>query len=326
MAIYTKLTASQIEKVIKLYGLDRPKGIRGILEGTVNTYYELSYPKRSYYLKIDEVGDKRRLVGELKILKLLGSKFTNIGLSFPQPLRTIKGRQFIPLKGKFVLIFEKLNGHSIPLRGLKTKHLTQIGKKMAMIHLRTRHLRGISPHRFTQSETGKVYSQIRHELERRHPTVGLEVRQWLGWLKKEYPQGLPSGLIHADLFPENILFERDKLTGIVDFEAAGYGPFLFDIAVCLHACCHAGLSFDRRRVRHFISGYQSQRTLIRIERGHLEYFLYESALRFLLTRLRDFELKGGLIKARPFKDYREYLMRFSEIPELVRWVKLFLNA
>lgn len=326
MAIYTKLTRSQIEKVVRLYRLDSPKGIKGVLEGTVNTYYELHYANKSYLLKIDEVGDKRRLVGELKILNLLGSKSSNIGLSFPQPLRTIKGRQFILLKGKFVLIFEKLNGHSIPHGGLKAKHLTQIGKKMAMIHLRTRHFRGISLHRFTQKEMSKVYSQIRHDLERRHPTVGLEVRQWLGWLKKEYPRGLPSGLIHADLFPENILFERDKLTGIVDFEAAGCGPFLFDIAVCLHACCHAGLSFDRKRVRHFISGYQSQRTLTRIERGHLEYFLYESSLRFLLTRLRDFELKGGAIKARPFKDYREYLRRFSEIPELVRWVELFLNA
>ena len=116
---------------------------------------------------------------------------------------------------------------------------------------------------------------------------------------------------------------NNRLNGILDFEAAGFGSFLFDVAVAIHACCHDGKKFLLPQVKSFLKGYQSVRSFNAKERRHVEYYLFESAMRFLLTRLRDFELKDGPVKAKPFKDYRQYLRRFGEISDLVKKIMLF---
>ena len=313
MALYTKLSVKQITSLATHFNLLSPHKIRGVLEGTVNTYYELIYPKRAFFLRVDEVADLRRLKNELKVFQLL--KRIQKGLLFktPLPLETKKGKYYVPLGKKYVLLFEKIHGASYFHHRLKGKHLFQIGRALAQLH-QTTNKAPLPPHRFYFRGMEAVYRQILPKLKKKHPTVALDIGQWMSWLKKNEPKGVPSGLIHADLFPENLLFVRDRLEGILDYEAAGHGPYLFDIAVTLHACCHDGKNFSIEKCRKFLRGYQSVRKLSLKEKKWFEYYLYQSALRFLLTRLRDFELRKGDVAAKPFKDYREYLRRFSEIP------------
>lgn len=311
MALYTNLNKKQITGLARHFNLGPPKKLKGILEGTVNTYYQLTYPKKTYFLKIDEVGDLRRLIKELKILNLLSKFQKRLKYHTPVPLKTNRGGNYIPFRNKFVLVFEKLKGKSRSINSLKSGDLNKIGRALANMHrIRAK----LAPHRFNLPELFRVYKQIEKKLKRKHPLIDLEVRQWLQWLKKEEPKGIPSGLIHADLFPENILFNGDRVAGILDFEAAGSGPYLFDIATTLHACCHGGRSFSVQKAKNFLRGYKSIRKLTKKEKTFFEYFLFQSSVRFLLTRLRDFELKEGKVKAKPFKDYREFLRRFSEIP------------
>lgn len=316
MALYTKLSKSRITRLVSPFGLPPPKKIRGVLEGTVNTYYELTYPKRAYFLRVDEVADLKRLKNELRVFDLLERIRKRLSFKTTLPLRAKNGKRYLPFGRKFVLLFEKINGASYFHRRLKGKHLYQIGHALAELHRAAKN-RPLPRHRFNFPGLEKVYREILPRLKRKHPAVCLEIDQWMAWLEKNEPK-VPCGLIHADLFPENLLFIRHRLEGILDFEAAGLGPFLFDIAVTLHACCHDGKNFSVEKCRRLLKGYRSARKLTAKENKWFEYYLYQSAVRFLLTRLRDFELKDGPVRAKPFKDYREYLRRFSEIPPLVK--------
>ncbi|MBI2340547.1 MAG: homoserine kinase [Deltaproteobacteria bacterium] len=317
MALYTRLTRQQIRKLAASFGLPAPRKIRGVLEGTVNTFYELTYPKKSYFLRVDEVADLKRLKNELRVFSLLERIKKRLSFKTTLPLKAKNGKRTIPFGKKYVLLFEKINGASYFHHRLKGKHLYRIGRALAELHRATKNCR-IPPHRFNFTGMERVYREILPHLQKKHPAVALETGQWMTWLKKNEPKGVPCGLIHADLFPENLLFVRDRLEGILDYEAAGYGSCLFDIAVTLHACCHDEKNFSIEKCRRLLEGYRSVRKLSTRKKRWFEYYLYQSAVRFLLTRLRDFELKEGKVLARPFKDYREYLRRFSEMPELVR--------
>lgn len=327
MALYTHLNKKHLVRFAQSFDLSQIKNVQGILAGTVNTYYRfqamhpLLQSKNYYYLKIDEVGSKSRLEKELKILKKLGQAKHHLGFETPSPLKTHHGCFYFSYQKKFVLIFKEISGKSFSAKQLKALHLKQIGSALGRLHRFTPH-RGIPLHRFHQGELQKVYAQIQKKLKKKHPTIDLEICQWMGWLKKKSPSSIPHGVIHADLFPENILFQGSKLSGILDFEAAGHGPYLFDVAVAIHACCTRQHSFDITKACHLIQGYQAIRVLTKQEKKYFEYFLYESALRFLLTRLRDFELKDGPVKASPFKDYRDYLQRFAEIPGFMKKLNL----
>ncbi|MBI4411864.1 MAG: homoserine kinase [Deltaproteobacteria bacterium] len=321
MALYTRLTRQQILNLLKPFGFDAPQKIRGVLEGTVNTFYELTYPKKSYFLRVDEVADLKRLKNELRVFDLLERVQKRLSFKTTLPLQTKKGKYYVPLGKKYVLLFEKIHGASYFHHRLMGAHLYRIGRALAELHQSTKNCR-LPPHRFNFPGLESVYREILLRLKKRHPTVALDIGQWMSWLKKNEPKGVPSGLIHADLFPENLLFVRDRLEGILDYEAAGFGSCLFDIAVTLHACCHDGKNFSIEKCLRFLRGYQSVRKLTAKEIKSFEYYLYQSAIRFLLTRLRDFELKPGPVKAKPFKDYREYLRRFAEIPPLVKVLKI----
>lgn len=320
MALYTKLSRQQISRMVAEFGLQPPQKIRGVLEGTVNTFYKLTYPDKVYFLKIDEVGSRTRLNREIALFKILGRLKKKLGFEIPIPLQTKNKKYFISLnkKGKkFALIFTQVQGRSIPPRALGNRHLFQIGQALARLHRATKNKR-VPPHRFHLGEQERVYRQIRPKLKSKYPAVDAKISQTFAWLQANAPKGLPEGIIHADLFAENIFFKGNHLSGIIDFEAAGRGAFLFDIATTLHACCHTGKEFSLPKSRAFLKGYQTVRLLTAKEKKVLGYYLVESSERFLLTRLRDFALKVGKIKAKPYKNFREYVRRFDEIPEFTR--------
>ncbi len=310
MALYTLLSKKQIENLVDQFGLPAPKKIRGILEGTVNTFYRLDYPNRSYFLKIDEVADRKRLLKEIEVFRVMTRISKKLPCHIAGPLPALNQKYFVPFGKKFVLLFEALEGKTASYENLNSTQLKIIGSALAHLHSLTRKSK-LPAHRFGLEGQRKVYQDIEKKLKKKYPWIDLFISQWMQILKKEEPRGLPSGLIHADLFAENILFKGNRLTGFIDFEAAGRGPFLFDIGVCLHALCTKGKKFDQKRCRSFLKGYETIRKLTADEKKHFSYYFHQSAMRFLLTRLRDFELKDGPVKTKPFKDFREYLFRFS---------------
>jgi len=321
MALYSHLTESDIHELCHIFGRPNPLSFEGILEGTVNTYYKLNNGKAGTdYLKIDELGDRKRLDVEVIILDLLKSKRAEIKCKTPEPHRTPQNKAYHRWGKKFVLIMPEIVGKSVAASKMSQKQFKKIAESMAKIHAATEK-ESIPPHRFCMSGLEKVFREISIPLLKKHPKIHSSIREKLRWLKQNEPKNLPYGVIHADLFTENVLFKGDVLTGILDFEASGSGVFLFDICVVFHAMCHDGKKFNVKKIDQFLKAYEKVRKLTTAEKSNFDYYLQQTAMRFLLTRLRDFELKDGMVKAAPFKDYKEFEKRFDEIPELLPILK-----
>jgi len=143
---------------------------------------------------------------------------------------------------------------------------------------------------------------------------GIRQEQNLDEIENNWPKNIPSGIIHADLFPDNIFFKDDKLTGIIDFYFSCYDFYVFEIAICLNALCFEGqkenLSFNVTKAKKFIDGYSSIKKLTEEEKKSLKILCQGAAMRFLLTRVFDYLnlTEGAIVK---IKDPIEYLKRLE---------------
>jgi homoserine kinase type II len=318
MALYTTLSGSRIAAVLKRFPAlpDAPFTYEGVALGTVNTYYRIVYRNgETHYLKIDEVADEKRLKNEIRIFEHLARYAQRLAHKTPLPLPSDLGNRYVPLDGKFALVVPELPGRSYFGKDLTPARLGQIGR-----HIRSWHDlpvdRRIPEHRFNWRGQKGVFREIRTALALKHPELERDVARRLKDFARKAPRREGLRLIHADLFPENIMWAGNRLNGILDFDAAGLGAPLFDVGVCLHALCHDGKAFDRAKIKGFLKGYFKDRGPTRFDRTLFPYYLDLSAMRFLLTRLRDFELAPGPVKAEPFKDYGEFARRFVENKDL----------
>lgn len=318
MAIYTKLNKSEIEKILSRFpALPRkPFSAKGIALGTVNTYYRITYKTGAvYYLKIDEVADEKRLSDEIRIFDHLIRFQKKLSHTTPIPEFADSGLRYTPFQNKFALVIPELKGVSHFKNDLTSRRLFIIGQNIAEWH-RLPIDPKISEHRFALAGQKKVFREISAALKKKHPSLFKMIQNKLAEFSRVNLPNRKRVLIHADLFPENILWQGNRLVGILDFDAAGRGDALFDVAVCLHALCHDGKNFIRAKINSFLKGYFDKKTLSAETKKHLQHALELTAMRFLLTRLRDVELSPTGRKAKPFKDYREYVKRFGEIEGL----------
>lgn len=318
MGIFTKLTSDDMARLTANFpALPRSTfKSQGIALGTVNTYYRLRYATgETYYLKIDEVAEERRLKNEIRIFENLHACAKRLSFTVPYPLESTRGKKYVPFAKKFALILPEVEGISFFGKDLTPKKLSLIGKAMSEWHSLPADPR-IHEHRFCHRGQKLVFKEIRSKLKLKHPRLYNFISAKLVELEKTAPKREKFSLIHADLFAENILWTKGHLNGILDLDAAGLGSPLFDIGVCLHALCHDGSRFRLEKIRAFFKGYFKNRAPSSHQKKYFKYYLNLSAMRFLLTRLRDFELASRQAKVAPFKDYREYERRFEEIDSL----------
>lgn len=323
MAIFTKINPTNLKALVRRFPTLPQSQFRakGIALGTVNTFYRLNYASgETFYLKIDEVGSESRLKNEILVFENLQAQSTHLSFAIPYPLIADNGKRYVPFQldhgvtigdTKFTLVLPELKGVSYYKHDLTPTRLCLIGKKMAEWHS-LRPNSKIPEHRFNLAGQKKVFQEIKIKLAHKHPELCRFITKKLTEFTQLAPKHEKLTLIHADLFPENILWIGNRLNGILDLDAAGRGSPLFDIGVCVHALCHDGKAFQLAKICAFLRGYDSVRKLTSQDKKSLPYYLDLSAMRFLLTRLRDFELAPQGRKVEPFKDYRQYADRFAE--------------
>lgn len=282
--------------------------------GTVNTFYRVIFRpiNKTYYLKIDEVGDEERLKNEIRILSHLEKCQGLLSYKIPIPLLTENKQPYVQHNGKSVLIFSEIPGRSFVRTDLREKHIRMVGEKLFELH----HLpldKKLTRHRYDLEGIKTLLYSIQNDLQKKYPSIANFCVHKLEELEKIVPKKIKTVIIHADLFDDNILWVQNSFSGMIDFEAAGLGPVPFDLAVCLHALCHDGKSFRAEKIRAFFDGYQDHQKLTKNTFKLLSVYLELTALRFLLTRLADFELKGEDAHAKNFRDYKEYVNRFDEL-------------
>ena len=324
MGVFTTLSHDDILSVLSHYPPCRLIQITGVPEGTVNTYYRLTTDTGLFYLRIDERGDELAVVHELALLDRLA------GHLIPQAHRTTDGKSYRLVKGKPAILFSPLSGAALGLAEWTPDCFVQMGKWLGTMHS-VAIPADLFPHRFNPQYLFTIWERLQTQIKTLSPTADALLRDFFscGWEAYTFP-ALPQRIIHADLFPENILFEKKEkmwyLSGVLDFEAAGRGPRLLDLAISLHALCfdidRGAFHIDHARAltRAYLDTACDHMPLTRDERQAWPGLLRYGAVRFLITRLNDFELSPTKNKHEMRKDYREYLDHLACLPALTALV------
>ena len=309
MAVYTKLNKSEIEEIISLYKLKNLESFAPIEEGIENTNYVIIANKKKYILTIFE---KRVKEQDLPFFCELISLLNKSGFKCPLPLLNLENNPISKFKRKKLTILTFISGKS--KENLSNENCEDIGKEAAKLHLLTSNFKIHRKNALSIESWRNMFENIKDKCIKIHKDLPNLIEANLKDIEKNWPSNLPSGIIHADLFKDNIIFENNKVSGIIDFTFSCNDFYALEIAICFNALCFDGvksnLSFNVTKAKKFIDGYSSIRKLSDQERNSIKILSQGAALRFLLTRVFDAinTVEGALVK---IKDPIEYLKRLE---------------
>ncbi len=283
MAVYTEVNDEDLANFTALYDIGSLKSFKGIAEGVSNSNFLLETEAGRYILTLYEA---RTETAELPFFIALMEHLAKKGINCPQPIVQRCGKALGLLAGKPAALLSYLDG--ISLKKPQAAHCAEAGEALAKLHLA-----GQDFAMQRQNDLSvKGWTQLFNNAEMGADSVqeGLHdfIAAELEYLQKNWPQGLPNGIVHADLFPDNVFFLSDKLSGLIDFYFASTDMFAYDLAICLNAWVfEADGSFNVTKARSMFAGYQRIRSLSSDEHEALPILVRGAALRFLLTRLVD---------------------------------------
>lgn len=305
MAIYTLMDRSELDQIVEDYGLGKLVLSDGVARGSVNTHYLLSTSRGKYLLKIDEVKSEMEVKREIDLLVFL----KKYGYPCPQPLADRKGRQYRELGGKCISLYKHLEGDLIGPEELSFNHLENMGRVLADLHTIGKGYKKGIDNRFSFERIYELYRDVREKLPSYFKKIVRTLDEEIDYLHSYLEGKLPKGIIHGDLFSDNVLFKGEKVAAVLDFEASCRGKFVFDLATAVNALCFDEGRYQLRRFEALIAGYESQRTLSLAEWDAFPNELRFSALRFTITRLKDFFLQPLDDRFRVGKDFQEFFDR-----------------
>jgi len=283
MAVYTEISDTEIVEYLTQYDIGELHSLKGIAEGVENSNYLLSTDKGMHILTLYE---KRVNVDDLPFfLGLMDHLFEN-GVDCPQPIALNSGKQLSTLAGRPSAIISYLDGNSV--KRPTPNHCAPVGKALAKMHLAGEGFAIKRRNGLTVDGWRPLYEMSGERSEEVTPGLCKLIEDELAHLEANWPKDLPAGVIHADLFPDNVFFLKNQLSGIIDFYFACNDLLAYDIAVCINAWCfEADYSFNVTKASAMLKGYNEIRALKREEYNALPILCRGSALRFMLTRLYD---------------------------------------
>ena len=309
MAVYTKLSENQLKEFFSKYSVGKLLNYKEIKEGIENTNYFIQTEKGRFILTLYEKRvDEKDLPFFISLMRnLFDKKFPS-----PEPVINKNGNYISEIKGKKAAVISFLEGSAKKI--LDPNLCYEVGLYAGKLHLITKNLPGKRENKLSINSWKKIYNKVRNDCTRIHPNLTKVIEKNLELIENKWPKKLPSGIIHADLFPDNIFFDNGKLTGIIDYYFSCNDFYAFEIAICLNALCFEGknenLSFNVTKAKKFIDGYSSIRKLNDEEKDSLKILCQGAAIRFLLTRVFDYLnlTEGAIVK---IKDPLEYLKRLE---------------
>jgi homoserine kinase type II len=305
MAVYTVLERSEIAEIVEDYGLVKLISSTGIPSGSVNTSYLLETARGKHLLRIDEVKGELEVKRELDLLLFLRKH----GFPCPQPLPDRKQRYYRESRGKCLSVYRYYDGRMVRADRLVGSQLDAIGRVLADLHTIGKSYKKGIDNRFSFERIADVYAEVRRHLPSYFKRTVRTLDDEAEYLQNYLESKLPKGIIHGDLFPDNVIMKGDKVVAILDFEAACRGKFIFDLATAVNALCFDGEHYQLKRFEALIAGYEALRALSLAEWDAFPNELRFSAFRFTVTRLRDFFLNPVDDQARVNKDFREFYER-----------------
>jgi homoserine kinase type II len=304
MAVYTEVSDDALTRFVADYDIGRVLSCKGIAEGVENSNFQLHTEKGNFILTLYE---KRVEVGDLPFFLGLMEHLARRGITCPLPVRNRAGVALGELAGRPAAIVTFLEG--IWVRRPAVIHCAKLGEALARFHLAGADFEITRPNALTLASWRPLYDRSAARADTVAPGLASEIEAELGRLDAAWPTDLPRGVIHADLFPDNVFFLGDELSGLIDFYFACNDFLAYDVATCLNSWCfETDGSYNMTKGRALLSAYQAVRPLDPAEAAAFPVLARGSALRFLLTRLYDWlnVPAGAMVKP---KDPLEYLRR-----------------
>ena len=306
MAVYTKISKKEISNINKKFKVEDIINFKGIKQGIENTNYLLKSKNNKFILTIFE---KRVSQKEIPFFMKLMDQLNNLKINCPKPLKNKNGNYLIRIKNKTACIVSFLDGKD--KKKLNIKNCFDIGKVIAQMHLSSKKIKLYRKNSMGIKNLNSLFNSIKFK-SKKFVNIEKFLHNNFRDIKKKWPKNLPSGIIHGDLFIDNIFFKNNKLSGIIDFYFAANDYFMYEIAICVNALCfdkkNSKFLINKKKVKNLIKGYESIRKISIKEKNSLNILCRGAAMRYFLTRLYDYTNtpKTALIK---IKDPREYYQK-----------------
>ena len=310
MAVYTEVPDDELAAFLASYDVGELLSYKGIAEGVENSNFLLHTSAGYFILTLYE---KRVAKSELPFFLSLMTHLASRGIICPQPLKNRSGGALSALAGRPAVIINFLEG--IWPRKPNAAHCAGVGQALAKMHLAGRDFPMSRANALSVSGWRPLFDAAASRADRLQHGLRAFLEAELDYLEGGvWPKNLPQGVIHADLFPDNVFFLDEKVSGIIDFTFACNDTLAYDVAICLNAWCfESDCSFNVTKARAFLGAYRRERELSAAEQDALPLLARGAALRFLLTRLVDsLDVPPGAL-VRP-KDPLEYArkLRFQQ--------------
>ncbi|GAB4136794.1 MAG: homoserine kinase [Sphingomonadales bacterium] len=301
MAVYTHVGEAALTALLRRYDLGAVTTFKGIAEGVENSNYFLATEGGRFILTLYE---KRVAEADLPFFLALMEHLAQRRIPCPVPVHDRDGQILQQIEGRPAALITFLDG--VSLERSTAQHCHGVGAALAALHDAGGDFSLRRPNNLSLAGWRRLADQDGPSADQVEPGLAALIHEEMAALSRHWPTDLPSGVIHADLFPDNVLFLGQRVSGIIDFYFACTDMLAYDLAICLNAWCFdAQHRYDEGLGWAFIQGYESVRPLGPGERQALALLARGAAMRFLLTRLHDWlnPAPGAIVRPKDPRDY-----------------------
>ena len=309
MAVYTKISKNEISIIESKFNIGKVLSFTGIKKGIENTNYLLKTKNKKFILTLFEKRVKKK---DLPFFMNLMDKLSKYKVNCPEPQKNKRGSFLIKIKNKTASIVSFVEGKD-KLK-LNPKNCYEIGKNIAKFHRTSKKIKLYRKNSLSLKDWPKLLNKIGNRSKIIDPNLNSLMKNSFSQIKNKWPKNLPFGIIHADLFIDNIFFKKNKFHGYIDFYFACNDFLMYEIAICINALCfdkkNNKFIFNKKKSSNLIKGYSKIRKFSDKEKKSLNILCEGAALRYLLTRTYDYlnTPKNAVIK---IKNPREYIQKLK---------------
>ncbi len=322
MAVYTKINKTEISIIENKFNIGKILSFSGIKKGIENTNYLLETKSKKYILTIFE---KRVDSKDLPFFMKLMFELSKLKINCPKPLKTINGKYSIKLKNKNACIVSFLKGKD--KNSLTKKECYVVGKNIAKLHKASKKIKLYRKNTLAVPKLKNLLYSINTRINKVQKNILSDMKQEYIYLSKIWPKKLNSGIIHCDLFIDNIFFYKKRYYGIIDFYFSSNDFLAYELAICINALCFnkKGKKYflNKNKSTNLIKGYESIRKIDKKEKNYFNILCRGSALRYLVTRSYDWlnTPKNAYIKIKDPKEYIQKLKYHKNLNEFKDYLK-----
>ena len=309
MAVYTKINRRELKYIENNFNIGKIRFFSGIKKGIENTNYLIKTKNKKIILTIFE---KRVQKKDLPFFMNLMFGLSKYKIRCPEPIKNKKGKYLFKIKNKSACLVTFLKGKD--KKQLNYKECFVVGKKIAQLHLASKKLNLYRKNDLSVSSWGALLNKIDKRINKLSSNLKSLMKSDLIDIRKKWPKKMPNGIIHSDLFIDNIFFNKGKFYGFIDFYFSANDFLAYELAISINALCFEKkrklFIFNKNKSSNLLKGYETVRKLSNKEKKYFNVLCKGSALRYLLTRAYDYlnTPKNAIIK---IKDPREYIQKLN---------------